>query len=84
MGKLEKMADSTRNFGFSGRVETLLASLEALHASILAKIETYSRIHTEISAMRAVISVNGRGLVALKAFSLGFETMRGTPRNNKA
>ena len=68
MEKLEKMADSTRNFGFSGQVETLLASLEALHASILTKIETYLRIHTEISAMRAVISVNGRGLIALKAF----------------
>ena len=74
MRKLGKTADLIRNFGFSGRVETLLASLEALHASILAKIETYLRIHTEISAMRAVISVNGHGLIALKAFSLEFET----------
>ena len=84
MRKLGKTADSTRNIGFSGRVETLLASLEALHASILAKIETYLRIRTEISAMRAVISVNGRGLIALKAFSLGFETTQETPQSDKA
>ena len=83
MEKLEKTADSTRNFGFSGRVGALLASLEALHASILAKIETYSRIRTEISVTRAVISVNGRGLIALKAFSLGFETTQEIPLNDK-
>ena len=78
MEKLERMADLTRNFGFSGRVETLLASLEALHASILAKIETCLRIRTEISAMRAVISVNGRGLINPQSFLIGIRNYTGS------